>query len=85
MSSDGESDHTHSSVERLKSLGKRSFNEDGENGKGEYPSAKRSNIDPGMSTQVFFGLLQLFQVCTIRQKNGVLCGVACSVVVSCTF
>ena len=59
MSSDGEGDHTHSSVERLKSLGKRSYNEDSENGKGEYPAAKRTNIDPGMSTQVFW-LLQFF-------------------------
>ena len=49
MSSDGEGDHghTHSSVERLKSLGKRSLHEDGENGKVDYPTAKRSNIDPG--------------------------------------
>ena len=50
MSSDGEGDHghTHSSVERLKSLGKRSLHEDGENGKLDYPSAKRSNVDPGI-------------------------------------
>ena len=50
MSSDGEGDHghTHSSVERLKSLGgKRSLHEDGENGRVDYPTAKRSNIDPG--------------------------------------
>ena len=51
MSSDGEGDHghIHSSVERLKSLGgKRSFNEDGEGSKIDYPAAKRSNIDPGV-------------------------------------
>lgn len=53
MSSDGEGErehgHTHSSVERLKSLGgKRSFNEDGESSKVDYPAAKRSNIDPGV-------------------------------------
>ena len=50
MSSDGEGDHghTHSSVERLKSLGKRSFSEDGESSKTDYPASKRSNIDPGM-------------------------------------
>ena len=52
MSSDGEGEHghTHSSVERLKSLGgKRSFNEDGESSsKVDYPAAKRSNIDSGV-------------------------------------
>ena len=71
MSSDGEGDHTHSSVERLKSLGKRSFNEDAENGKGEYPAAKRTNIDPGMSTQVFF-IAPV--VSGVLVKNCVLCG-----------
>lgn len=51
MSSDGEGEHghTHSSVERLKSLGgKRSFSEDGESNKIDYPAAKRSNIDSGV-------------------------------------
>lgn len=51
MSSDGEGEHghIHSSVERLKSLGgKRSFNDDGEGSKIDYPAAKRSNIDPGV-------------------------------------
>ena len=61
MSSDGEGEHghTHSSVERLKSLGgKRSFNEDGESSKVDYPAAKRSNIDSGVF--VFFEKLQNF-------------------------
>lgn len=52
MSSDGEGEqiHTHSSVERLKSLGvKRSFNEDGESSKVDYPAVKRSNLEPGVS------------------------------------
>ena len=66
MSSDGEGErehgHTHSSVERLKSLGgKRSFNEDGESSKIDYPAAKRSNIDSGVF--VFFA----------RKKNVYFC------------